>query len=116
MKFSNTATLAVLTLLISACTSAEIVSKPGPSVSALSANAPVNEASRSGIVKYLNEGPDFRIKQRRDDAYQKMHVACGGKYKIDKEGPKAENGFILNTDELGLVTNTDYWYIRFSCI
>ena len=91
-----------------------MVNNPGSSIS--SPYAPTNEASRGGVVKYLNQGADFVIKGGREDAYKQMYTACNGKYKIDAEGQKAEGGVVQaigNTTLLG--SDFQYWYIQFSC-
>ena len=98
---------------LTACT-AQMVSSPGAASS--SPYAPVNEASRGGIVKYLNDGADFVKKQRREDAYKQMHSACSGKYRIDAEGPKAEGGAVMAAGTSAFWVESQYWYIQFSCV
>ena len=61
-------------IVLTAC-AAQMVSSPG--ASSTSAYAPVNEASRGGIVKYVNDGADFIKKKRREDAYMQMHQQRG---------------------------------------
>ncbi|MGY3172448.1 hypothetical protein ACVWYU_001825 [Pseudomonas sp. TE12234] len=97
---------------LAGCTSAQMVSSPNSG----SAFAPENESSRSGLVKYLNDGADFVRKQRREDAYKQMHDACGGRYKIDAEGPNAEGGTVINSGAGSFWAQHNYWYIQFSCI
>lgn len=99
-------------LWVAGCTSAQMVSSPNSG----SAYAPVNESSRSGIVKYLNDGADFVRKQRREDAYKQMHDVCGGRYKIDAEGTSAEGGAIVNSGPSSFWMQSNYWYIQFSCL
>lgn len=94
------------------CTSAQMVSSPNSG----SAYAPVNEGSRGGLVKYLNDGADFVRKQRREDAYKQMHDACNGQYKIDAEGANAEGGSIINSGPSSFWMQSNYWYIQFSCV
>ena len=98
---------------LAACT-AQMVSSPGAASS--SPYAPVNEASRGGIVKYLNDGAEFVKKQRREDAYKQMHSACRGKYRIDAEGPRAEGGAVMAAGTSAFWSESQYWYIQFSCI
>jgi len=82
-----------------------------------SAYAPVNEQSRGGTIKYLNQGADFVIKNRRDDAYKQMYTDCDGKYKIDAEGSKSEGGYIVKTSATSSAWgDNSYWYIQFSCV
>jgi hypothetical protein len=38
--------------------------------------------NRRGVVKYLNNGADFVIQKRIDDAHAKMRSFCGGDYKV----------------------------------
>ena len=97
---------------LAGCTSAQMVSSPNSG----SAYAPVNEGSRSGIVKYLNDGADFVRKQRREDAYKQMHDVCNGSYKIDAEGSSAEGGSVVNSGTASFWTQSNYWYIQFSCV
>lgn len=97
---------------LSACMSADMVSAPNSG----SVYAPVNESSRSGIVKYLNDGADFVRKQRREDAYKQMHDACGGRYKIDAEGSSTEGGSVINSGTATFWSQSHYWYIQFSCV
>lgn len=69
-----------------------------------------------GMIKYLNQGADFVIKQRREDAFEEMHEACAGEYKIVSEGNKNEGAMI--TPGLGnslMVFDSEYWYITYEC-
>ena len=100
-------------LFITAC-GAQMVQAPGAVSS--SQYAPVNEASRSGVMKYLNEGASSVIERRREDAYQQMHSACNGKYRIDAEGPRAEGGAIVPMGSSAMYFDSQYWYIKFSCV
>ena len=102
-----------IAIALTAC-AAQMVSSPG--AASTSAYAPVNEASRGGIVKYLNEGADFVRKPRREDAYKQMYSACNGKYRIDAEGPKAEGGAITVFGDSAFYSESVYWYIQFSCV
>ena len=95
--------------------SATMVNAPGAS-SASSPYAPVNEASRGGMIKYLNQGASYVVEQRREDAYKQMYTACRGTYRIDAEGPNAEGGAAIPIQGGGAVwTQSQYWYIQFSC-
>lgn len=104
---------AVVVCLLSGCT-AKMVSRPG-SISA-SQYAPVNEGARSGVIKYLNQGAESIVKKRRADAYRQMYEACGGTYRIDAEGPRAEGGAAVPIGEAAVIATTEYWYIQFSCV
>ncbi|MEK9145263.1 MAG: hypothetical protein AAB339_06620, partial [Elusimicrobiota bacterium] len=67
-------------MLLAAGCRADMVIEPGRN--STSAYAPVNEAQRPGVIKYLNAGARSVKDARREDAYKKMHSACGGAYKI----------------------------------
>lgn len=99
-------------LFLSACATADIVQSPGRGDVE---NGPTNEASRPGVVKYLNHGADFVIQQRRKDAYLQMRRACRGKYKIISESPMNDGGMIMPVGRLGMVATSQYWYITFQC-
>jgi len=106
-------TINVTTLLVlTGCMSAQMVSAPNSE----SAYAPVNESSRPGIVKYLNDGAGYVRKQRRDDAYKQMHEACSGPYRIDAEGSNVEGGIVMSSGSGTFWAQSNYWYIQFSCI
>jgi hypothetical protein len=109
----------VFLVLLVGCGSATMVSSPGRSGSAY---APVNEGQRPGVVKYLNQGADFVIQNRREDAYKQMYASCRGPYRIDAEGPQVDGQtamMIPGAPGVGssvVVQNQEYWYIRFSCV
>ena len=106
--------IAVLALLLNGCASATMISAPGSPAGG--AYAPVNEAARPGLVRYLNQGMESVRLQRRQDAYRKMHAACGGQYRIDAEGPRTDGGFAVPMYGGGTMwQETEYWYIQFSC-
>ena len=101
-------------LVVVAC-SAQMVSKPGSTAPV--PNAPVNEAERGGVVKYLNEGIQAVRDKRRASAYKQMAKACGGPYRIDAEGPQVEGGVVVPLQNgTAISTNTNDWYIQFSCV
>jgi hypothetical protein len=103
-----------LLFICTACT-AQMVNAPGGMSD--STYAPVNEASRSGVIKYLNGGAEAVIKSRREDAYKKMYQACNGKYRIDAEGPHEEGGVVMALSPSSTVfADSEYWYIQFSCV
>lgn len=93
------------------CMSAQMVSSPNSG----SSYAPVDEGSRAGIVKYLNDGADFVRSQRREDAYKQMPKACGGSYRIDAEGSSAQGGVVVSSGTGSYWAQSSYWYIQFSC-
>lgn len=101
-----------LVLLLAGC-SAEMVNAPGAQGMAY---APVNEASRGGVIRYLNQGADSVIASRRQDAYKQMSGSCGGSYRIDAEGPQARGGYVVPAGNMLMMGTTEYWYIQFSCV
>lgn len=99
--------------ILAACT-ATMVNAPGDASSEF---APVNEQARGGVIKYLNQGADSVIKSRRQDAYEQMHGACHGKYRIDAEGPRVEGGLVQAVSpQAAISSNIEYWHIQFSCV
>lgn len=71
-----------------------------------------------GVVSYLNQGADFVINSRREDAYKKMYMVCRGSYKILSEGEKSDGGssqFIPGTNSI-FHFESNYWYITYKCI
>jgi hypothetical protein len=100
-------------ILLSGC-SADMVVRPGGG--SASQYAPVNESSRPGIVKYLNEGAQSVKEARRQDAYKQMHNACGGDYKIVAEGPRAEGSAIVPAGYGAITADSQYLYIQFECV
>ncbi len=79
-------------------------------------NAPVNEAERPGVVSYLNEGIGSVRQARRRSAYKKMHNACNGPYRIDREGDQVDGGVVVAAQHVGVLSSTHRWYIQFSCV
>ncbi len=110
--------LMVFASILSGC-GASMVTPPGGAVSMQ--NAPVNEATRPGVVRYLNQGASSVIKKRRQDAYNQMTKACGGPYAIDSESEKEDGGSTtdITADRTGVHADTytsKYWYIAFHCV
>lgn len=100
-----------LCTVLGGCASADMVSSPNSG----SAYAPSNEGSRAGVVKYLNDGAGFVRKQRREDAYKQMFIACNGRYKIDAERASPEGGESVANGNSTYWMQSNYWYIQFSC-
>ncbi|WP_434676243.1 hypothetical protein [Pseudomonas sp. D3-10] len=111
MKVVKLLVVAIAVSGLFGCMSADMVSSPSTS----SGYAPINEGSRSGVVKYLNDGAPYVRKQRRQDAYKQMHEACKGNYRIDAEGANAEGGSVINIGTSSFWAQSNYWYIQFSC-
>ena len=95
------------------CT-AQMVKQPGGFSD--SPYAPINEASSTGVVKYLNQGAKDVIKARREDAYKKMYKSCKGSYEIVNEGPVKEGGSAYTIGESIVWSDWKYWYIEFRCV
>lgn len=104
--------LVLVALMVVGC-GADMVNSPGRSGLAY---GPVNEAQRSGVVRYLNQGADFVIQDRRQDAYAQMYKACDGRYRIDAEGPQVRGGYVVPAGGMLVAGTTEYWYIQFSCV
>jgi hypothetical protein len=108
---------AIVLMLLGAFTlgcRASMVNRPGAQTS--SPFDPVNEASRGGVIKYSNEGAAFVREKRRQNAYKQMHDACGGKYKIDAEGPRVDGGVVIPIGAIAIAASSESWYIQFSCV
>ena len=107
--------LALMAVPWVASCSARMVAAPGGGPP--SPYGPVNQASRGGTVKYLNQGIAPVRNARREDAYRQMYNACGGYYRIDSEGPHSEGGRVVRDGSGGVdVESYEYWYIQFSCV
>jgi hypothetical protein len=73
MPAARAAPLVVVVAFVAGCSAiyrAELVNRPGGARP--SANAPVNEASRPGLVRCLNEGIAAVRDRRREAAYRTM--------------------------------------------
>jgi len=78
----------------------------------------MNTQERVGVVKYLNQGADFVINSRREDAYKMMYEDCDGKYDIVWERPREQdNSFVMvHNGNVNLYAGTsEYWYIGYRC-
>lgn len=105
--------LPLLAVFVTACTADMVVAPGGPSHSAY---APINEAKRPGIIKYLNEGAQAVRDARREDAYKQMHSACGGTYRILREGTRSDGGAVVPLGNIAVYGETQYVYIEFECV
>ena len=103
----------ILTLFIfqTGCGTANVVSSPNDSYYT---NAPSADVTEPGIIKYFNRGPEFTIKERREEAYEKMQMECNGSYQILSEGPSAATA-VTKSGKGVLYKDEDYWYIKFLC-
>jgi hypothetical protein len=69
-----------------------------------------------GVIKYLNQGADFVIKERRESAFKDMYDACKGSYKIISESERADGGVgMAISSSTAMYGSTKYWYIRYEC-
>ena len=93
---------------------ADMVNRPGGVTD--DPNAPINEAARPGVVRYLNEGASFIRERRRADAYRMMRESCGGDYRIDSEGAQLRDGVVIAEEDMAFTFQSEYWYIQFSCV
>ena len=111
---SIVATVVVVGLTGCAVATATLIQAPG-SVDRPAANAPVNQDSRPGVIRYKKSG--ILAAQRRDDAYSQMSALCAGKYRIESEGSQTRaTGAVVTSPTTASVINTEYWYINFSCV
>jgi len=99
------------------CT-ATMVANPGKGNG--SEYAPINESQRKGLIKYLIDGAANVVESRRQDAYEQMHQACGGKYIITREQVMPE-GMVAIPVSTGTGTmyaggSSMYNYIEFECV
>ena len=109
----QTATLLLLLALVVSCSATMLVA---PGRQSGSQYAPVNEAVRPGMIKYLNQGADEVIRRRREDAYRQMYDACRGSYKIVSEGSRTEGGVAMSIGGIMVYDDLQYWYISFRCV
>jgi hypothetical protein len=77
--------------------------------------APINEIN-GGVVTYLNQGANYVVKKRRDNAYKKMHEHCKGDYRIVSENSGSKDGVIAPAGEGYVYGGSEYVSIKFECI
>ena len=96
------------------CISAQLIMAPGGDGSAY---APVNEAMRPGLIRYVWSEDRETEHERRMEAYERMWAACGGKYRLlDEEARTEPTGLLTTPNGNGHVTTITYWYIEFECV
>jgi hypothetical protein len=101
--------------LLSGCmTGSSMVVRPGGQSN--SQYAPLNEKSRFGTVKYLNDGYRFVKEARRENAYKQMHDSCGGDYRIINEGTQSEGSVIMPVNQGAVALSSQYLYIQYECV
>lgn len=108
MKF-NYSIFIVILFILSGCGAKNVVKPGGKSDSKY---APQNEASRNGIVKYLNDGSSYIVKSRREDAYKIMYQNCNGKYNIVNEKVGSKGG----ANRHASYSFPEYMYIEYKCL
>ena len=100
-------------LLLSGCATTQMVSSHKKSNSPY---APINEESTvRGTVRY-EIGSNAAMEKRREEAYKRMHEHCGGPYRIEAEGARAEQteAFLIGGAMFSEATKA--WYIDFQCV
>lgn len=100
----------VLGMLFFAGCAAQMVTAPTASKYAPKGYVP------KGMIKYLNQGADSIIADRREDAFKQMHEACKGDYEITKEGEGNGDAFVSRDTAGNMWGSTQkYWMIEFRC-
>lgn len=92
-KTTGRSTIVLAILVFGVGCSAQMVKSAAVSASPY---APLNE-QRTGIVKYLNDGAQFVVKKRREDAYKRMFESCAGPYRITAEGDVTDGRVVTST-------------------
>ena len=86
-----------------------------PRMGTESAYSPVNEKSRPGLIKYSAHGSEAAKERKREDAYWRMHNACGGAYRILSEVQRSDGGAYVPVGNMMVYSETQYVYIEFLC-
>ena len=102
-------TIYIFILLLLGCSASSVV-KPGGSNSAKS------EESRTGIIRYLNQGAPFLIKRRRNEVYQRMAENCNGKYIIVNESIRYVDDARPSKGKSTDGSGSQYVYIEYKCL
>ncbi len=103
--------IVIMALFLSSCGSTNV------SLPTRSEYAP-KDYKPKGMIKYLNQGADFVIASRKEDAFKEMSKNCNGNgnYKITAEGPKEEGGVITSmSPNSAMMMSSQYWYISYEC-
>ena len=98
----------LILFFLSACSATSVTYPTKPEY------APKGYKSR-GVIKYLNQGLDSIIQQRRENAFKQMYEACDGNYKIISEGQQADGGLTTVYNGSLIHSDTHYWYITYEC-
>jgi hypothetical protein len=108
-----TPTLLVGTVSVFASCRAHMETPPG----SVERYGPVDEASRPGVVRYLNAGARPVREHRRRNAYKQMYETCGGYYRIDSEGPESPGYTTIRVTPFGASASTEgWWAFQFTCV
>ena len=100
--------------LLTGCTTTQLIMSPGGESSEY---APINEAMRPGLIRYVWSEERETEHERRMDAYEQMWKACNGKYRLlDEEARTEPTGLLTTPNGNGHVTTITYWYIEFECV
>ena len=106
--------LVALAMGLAGCNTTQLLMAPGGSQSAY---APVNEATRPGLIRYVWSDDQDTERARRLDAYERMWHACDGKYRIlDEEARTEPTGVLSTPNGNGHVATITHWYIEFECV
>lgn len=97
--------------LLNGCASAEWVNKK-----VVSEFGPLNDSSKSGSIRYLNQGYSGIITARREDAYLKMYEYCNKKYKIINEQEQYDGAAAAPVFGIWASSPIKYWVINFECV
>jgi hypothetical protein len=101
-------------IALTGCASVKLVNAPGRKANA---DAPVNESSRAGMVKYSIEGSGEDVEERRQEAYELMTESCRGSYKVLSEDIRKEGKLIRTGSSRGIGESEDQeMYIKFECV
>ncbi|MGE3608026.1 MAG: hypothetical protein AB7I27_00460 [Bacteriovoracaceae bacterium] len=73
---------------------------------------------QTGSVKYLNQGADSVIADRRNDAFKQMYESCNGDYRVISESNQATTRTISSNGYGGLnaYDGNHYMFIDFECV
>ena len=100
-------------LFIAGCavTTAEMLATPGGQYGPTA-------GEDSGLIRYLAGGSQSDIQQRQQDANRQMYMACGGHYRILRQGTRDQISMGPGGGPFGrfpTASSTNYVYIRFAC-
>lgn len=71
---------------------------------------------RGGTVKYLNQGADFVVRHRAQDAERKMASFCSGEYQVTRESDSEELSGLVASQYMLLPVSSNYVFISFKCL